>query len=138
MLRKAAGRGIPVYAAIAPVLPYHGHEEMKALAQAVSDLPLTEVYCEVLNPKDGNLAMVRAAHVRDAADEGRDRKLDILDHYTDGRWAAKTLKTMFSLRDQFPGGIYWPDTGRGWAKSLSVGAARLLDKWLPAKEAAHV
>ena len=58
MLERAADAGIPVYVAIAPFLPFHTDKDLGAVLSKVFPLRPREVFCEVLNPKGENLAMM--------------------------------------------------------------------------------
>jgi DNA repair photolyase len=126
MLRKARDRGIEVYVAVAPFLPFHGAEVIDGVLRAVEPLCPREIFCEVLNPRGENLAMMaaalRATHAMEAA-----RLLN----YSPAAWASFTFEVLsFGLKrsDRF---IPWPDTQRLWRVHLPADQAALLDHYLP-------
>jgi hypothetical protein len=134
MLRRAADRGIPVYAAIAPVMP-RPWTQLHAIRLQLEGMPLTETFCEVLNPKGGNLEMVTAA-LRASPFQ---TVLKSVQGYGQADWAATTWAVLTDGMSRFFGlnFIPWPDTWRGWAKWLDEEQVQHLDQWLPAKEVAH-
>ena len=126
MLEQAAARGIPVYVAIAPVMPWTEPSELLNIAIWAGELRATEVFCEVLNPKGENLAgMERALRAG-----GRVDLAERVKSYDAGAWARATAATLRLLA----GGrafVPWPDTGRAWAKHLPADEFRWLGQFLP-------
>ncbi len=126
MLERAAARGIPVYVAIAPVMPWTEAEELLGIAARAGELGATEVFCEVLNPKGENLAGMERA----LREGGRADLADRIRSYDAGAWARATGATLRLLA----GGrafVPWPDTGRAWAKHLPEVEVRWLERFLP-------
>lgn len=141
MLEKAAGRGIPVYVAVAPVIRFSGWQKT-ILRLSDAGLDFTEVFCEVLNPKGANLAMMvqamrDAGHPPDAVGERRGHLEWVafqLHHYDATRWAESTLEVLMYGAEVFGKKfVPWPDTGRGWAKHLPAFDVDWLDQFLPPK-----
>lgn len=126
MLENAAARGIPVYVAVAPVMPWTHPDELRRIAVAAADLGSTEIFGEVLNPKGENLAGMERA-LREA---GRAWTADLLTRYDGGEWAHFTADRL-RLLAEVPRFIPWPDTGRAWAKHLGPDEVTWLDQWLP-------
>lgn len=120
MLEHAAERGIPVYVAVAPFMPWHDADVLAAVAERVLPLRPVEVFCEVLNPRGKNLEMMRKALGSDA-------------HWLRGyerRWPQFTVSTLRAFRTIFGDvAIPWPDKD-AVARLPDVEAAELRI-WLP-------
>jgi len=127
MLEQAAALGIPVYVAIAPVMPWTQPDELRGIAAWGGKLGATEVFCEVLNPKGDNLTGMERA-LRQA---GRDDMADQIRSYDKEAWAHATLATLRLLAGS-RAFVPWPDTGRGWARHLPAEDADWLRQFLPA------
>lgn len=126
MIEHAAARGIPVYVAIAPVMPWTPAEELRGIQARAEGLGATEVFCEVLNPKGENLAgMERALRAGGRADLA-----EAIRGYDAGAWARATAGTLRLLAGG-RGFVPWPDTGRAWAKHLPEAEAGWLAGFLP-------
>jgi len=129
MLQKAYDRGLEVYVAVAPFLPFHDHNVMDEVLKAIRPLSPREIFCEVLNPKGDNIEMMREALIKKYPSEAERMK-----NYTAEYWAKFTWKVLsFGLakNDRF---IPWPDTQRFWKTHLDVEQTKFLDAYLPPKE----
>lgn len=127
MLRNAAQAGIPVYVAIAPVMPWQGPADVALMLEKVRPLSPREIFCEVLNPKGENLSKMLDALVV----AGQGGKVDDLKRYTDTVWAANTYTIAYCGLRYHPRFVPWPDTGRDWARHLEPDQAAWLDQFLP-------
>ena len=58
MLERAVERGISVYAAIAPVMPFHNLGTVEEVLRNIAPLKPVEVFSEVLNPMDDNVRII--------------------------------------------------------------------------------
>ena len=131
MLEKAASLDIPVYVALAPFMPFHDHDVFEELVEAVKLLEPRQVFCEVLNPKGDNIAMMR-----EALSASFPQYADRLAHYTSEYWAKFTLKVLEHGLKQTKQFIPWPDTRRLWRSHLTPERADFLDQFLPSRELA--
>lgn len=130
MLENAADSGIPVYVAIAPVMPWTAFSEVWNIAYLASKMGATEIFCEVLNPKGSNLEMMaKALAPTNYIYEAR----QLLD-YNEAAWAEKTYSLLHQLAPEFAAFIPWPDTSRRWAKHLTEVQSNWLKQFLPPKE----
>jgi DNA repair photolyase len=144
MIQKAAHLGIPTYVAIAPVMPFNDLKTnrplyLDAFAQA-KVVKHREIFCEVLNPKGDNIAMIKDALAEgwknsdgEVAKKCASAFVD-LDHYDEERWARATARVLSRFVGDAASGIKitpWPDTSRRWAKHLDVGTVMFLDGFLP-------
>jgi DNA repair photolyase len=130
MLRNARDKGLEVYVAVAPFMPFHGAETMQEVMDVVRPLEPREIFCEVLNPKGSNLMMMHRALVGPYPDLA-----DRLGAYTADSWAHFTWRILslgLSLDRRF---IPWPDTQRFWRTYLNPEQARFLETYLPPKGA---
>lgn len=126
-LEKARGLGIPVYVAVAPFLPFHGSAILDEVLARVLPLEPLEVFCEVLNPKGENLAMMRRA----LADR-YPQYAKCVSAYSTENWANFTWEIMdygYTRSSLF---VPWPDSRRSWRKHISPEQSRFLDAFLPA------
>jgi DNA repair photolyase len=126
MLQKARRRGIQVYVAVAPFLPFHDGETMEAVLREVEPLDPREIFCEVLNPKGDNISMMCRA--LDRAYPGQAERMR---SYTPESWAQFTWKVLslgMKRNDRF---IPWPDTQRFWKTHLNADQTAFLDAYLP-------
>ena len=129
MLQKAFSSGIEVYIAVAPFMPFHDRRVMDEVLHAVQPLNPREIFCEVLNPKGDNLAMMSEALAGKYPAEAQ-----MMANYSGEHWAKFTWKVLsFGLtkNDRF---IPWPDTQRLWRAYLDKNQTRFLDAYLPPKE----
>jgi DNA repair photolyase len=129
MLQKAFDRGIEVYVAVAPFMPFHDHHVMDEVLKAIRPLKPREIFCEVLNPKGDNLAMMHNALAAKYPAQAQ-----MMANYSGEYWAKFTWKVLsFGLtkNDRF---IPWPDTQRFWKTYLGQKETKLLDAYLPSKE----
>ena len=128
MLEKAASRDIPIYIAIAPVMPFHHLDTVKEVLQTVAPFNPVEVFSEVLNPMDGNVMMMNEA----LADAGRPERVS--EFYRKNQWVQWTYEYLYnayllgkSLRCNF---ICWPSP-HAVKEPLSEREQQWLLKWLP-------
>jgi len=98
----------------------------------VAPLNPREIFCEVLNPKGDNIDMMKGALLKHSPKFNRE--LAALFGYSSERWAAQTARILLHGRRSSRAFVPWPDTGRGWAKSLPAHSARALTQFLPTKE----
>jgi len=126
MIERAAAKGIPVYVAIAPFLPFHTRHELELVLSKVLPLRPREIFCEVLNPKGENVAMmIDALSIRFPEFAAQ------LALYSPASWSKFTwsvLKHGFRRTRRF---IPWPDTQRHWRSHLSSEHAAFLNQFLP-------
>ncbi len=127
MLEKAASAGIPGYVAVAPFLPFHDREILEAVLAKVLPLHPREVFCEVLNPKGDNLAMmvIAPAFPQQAAR---------LAAYSDESWSKFTWSVLKHGPARSRRFIPWPDTQRQWRTHLPAASVSFLDRFLPPRE----
>lgn len=133
MLEKAAALGIPVYAAVAPFMPFHDRTTLEQVISAVVPLRPREVFCEVLNPKGDNIAMMREALAGEFPEHAAR-----LASYSNEHWAKFTLKVLTHGLRRTTRFIPWPDTGRFWRPHLAQEHAAFLETFLPPRETAPV
>jgi DNA repair photolyase len=120
MLQRAAERGIPIYAAVAPFMPWHTTQVLEEIAGAVLPLNPVEVFCEVLNPRGRNLGMMQGALGPDAG---------WLAGYKE-RWPMFTASVLADFARIFgPVSSLWPDP-KAIAK-LPDDIASPLHAWVP-------
>jgi DNA repair photolyase len=131
MLERAVAAGIPVYVAIAPFLPFHTHEDLGDVLSKVFPLRPREVFCEVLNPKGENIAMmVDALALRYPEFANR------LAKYSPEYWSKFTWKVLKHGITRSRRFIPWPDTQRLWRAHLPPDHINFLDRFLPPEEVA--
>ncbi len=130
MLGKARDRGIPVYVAVAPFLPFHGNEVLEEVMDAVQPLEPREIFCEVLNPKGDNIAMMREALLARFPGEAEKMRGYTADYWAKFTWTVLSLGLAKDRRF-----IPWPDTQRFWKTYLNREQAAFLDSYLPPKNA---
>lgn len=128
-LRKARDRGIEVYVAIAPFMPFHDSRTINQVIETVIPLNPREVFCEVLNPKGDNIDMIREALVKKYPDLAQK-----MDGYTKKYWAKFTFKVLSHGLQQAEHFVPWPDTQRFWRSHLNESETKFLDKFLPPLE----
>ena len=130
MLEKAADIGIPIYMRIAPVYPFHGIEVVADVVRRTAHQPLREVFCEVLNPKGGNMDRMIGA----LADRP-DLAAQIAD-YEEPLWSRFTYKVLEFGHRAIRRFVPWPDTMARWRKHLTADHSAFLDRFLPAPQPA--
>jgi len=133
MLEKAAALDIPVYAAVAPFLPFHNHSTLEQVMNAVLPLHPREIFCEVLNPKGDNIAMMTDALKGEFSDFAAR-----LTKYSNAQWAKFTLKVLTHGIGRSTRFIPWPDTRRFWRPHLAQEHADFLETFLPSRDAEAV
>jgi DNA repair photolyase len=131
MLRDASQRGIPVYVAVAPFMPFHPVAVLDQVIQAVLPLHPKEIFCEVLNPKGDALNMVATALAASYPVEAAQVRA-----YDEAAWAKWTYQVLeFGVSKYGQNGfIAWPDTGRAWARHLPPAETAFLDRFLPDRQ----
>ena len=127
MLQKAFDRGLELYVAVAPFMPFHDERVMEDVLQAIESLNPREIFCEVLNPKGDNIAMMAEALTNFP------QYAEQMKNYSPESWAKFTWKALsigLSKNDRF---IPWPDTQRFWKTHLDPKQTKFLDAYLPPK-----
>ena len=131
MLERAAARGISVYVAIAPVMPFHHLPTVEKVLREVAPLKPVEIFSEVLNPMDGNVDMMNEALVKAG------RKERVSEFYRSQHWVRWTYEYLYnaylmarSLRCNF---ICWPSP-HSLKDPLSLEEKKGLLKWLPGQQ----
>jgi DNA repair photolyase len=135
MLAKATEVGLRTYVAIAPFMPWDRAGDLGSVVNAIriNGVWPEEIFCEVLNPKGGNLGMMREA-IMSAGVLRFERHGRVLESYDARTWARFTYEILSTGHDWITGFIGWPDTGRGWKRHMEPKSAAFLEKMLPAKE----
>jgi DNA repair photolyase len=126
MLEKAAAHGIPVYAAVAPFLPFHDLTILQRVISAVNPLQPREIFCEVLNPKGDNIAMMSAALTKEFPEHAAS-----LNDYSSKHWAGFTWEVLSCGTQCSERFVPWPDTGRRWRSHLRPEQREFLEAYLP-------
>lgn len=135
MLEKAADRGLQVYVAVAPFMPWDNWRRLQeTVLPILHRVQPREVFCEVLNPKGDNLAMMKGALTSHSPTY--DIELGALIGYDECNWAQQTAGILRFGQANYQRFVPWPDTGRGWAKHLPAESVNALDQFLPPKEEA--
>lgn len=131
MLEKAVDRGLSVYVAIAPVMPFHGLDTVQRVLETVAPLRPVEVFSEVLNPMDGNVQMMNEAL------EKADRSERVSEFYRKNQWVQWTYEYLYNaylmankLNCNF---ICWPSP-HAVKDPLSQREQQWLLKWLPSEQ----
>ena len=128
MLEKAAAKNIPVYVAIAPVMPFHNLETIEDVLTKIAPLNPVEVFSEVLNPMDDNVKIINETL------EQADRQERISEFYRTNQWVRWTYEYLYHayvlgkrLGCNF---ICWPSS-HSVKNPLSDKEKQWLLKWLP-------
>lgn len=128
MLERAAKKGIPVYAAIAPVMPFHHLGTVEDVLKKIVPLKPVEIFSEVLNPKDGNVFLINEAL------EKADRRERVSEFYRTNQWIRWTYEYLYSAyllaRQLGCNFICWPSP-QSVKEPLSPEEQSWLLKWLP-------
>jgi DNA repair photolyase len=133
MLENAASLGIPIYVALAPFMPFHDQAVFGQVLTAVDPMKPKQVFCEVLNPKGDNIAMMRGA-----LSALYPQYAYRLANYTTEYWAKFTWKVLAHGLKQTKQFIPWPDTRRLWRSHLAPERADFLERFLPPPEGAQL
>lgn len=136
MLQKASEAGLQTYVAIAPFMPWQDTDDLLIICRRIWEAGVRprETFCEVLNPKGVNLAMMQEALREDARVAAPVQQA--LREYDQERWARCTydvLKFGSAMLNRFIG---WPDTGRAWRKYLATEEVSFLEGMLPPRKEA--
>jgi DNA repair photolyase len=126
ILEKAAEKKISVYVAVAPFLPFHDGSTMESVMRAVLPLKPREIFCEVLNPKGDNLAMMCGALQKSYPEYAEQ-----LATYSGEYWARFTHEILTLGVNRSKRFIAWPDTQRQWMAHLEKQEVSFLEKFLP-------
>jgi DNA repair photolyase len=128
MLAEASSRGIPVYVAVVPFLPFHSLDTLDEIIAKVKPLKPVEIFCEVLNPKGDCIPMVAKALKPKYPSEA-----SVVDRYNDEAWAKWTYQVLKHGVDRYAGNgfVAWPDTGRACEKHLGATDIAFLNRFLP-------
>ena len=128
MLERAASRGLSIYVAIAPVMPFHHLETIEDVLRKIAPLEPVEVFSEVLNPMDGNVLMMNEALEK----AGRPERVS--EFYRKNHWVQWTYEYLYnayllgrSLKCNF---ICWPSP-QSVKEPLTSGERQWLLQWLP-------
>ena len=130
MLEKAVEKGISIYVAIAPVMPFHHLDHVKEVLETIAPLNPAEVFSEVLNPMDGNVMMMNEALTA----AGRPERVS--EFYRKNQWVQWTYEYLYNaylmankLHCNF---ICWPSP-HAVKDPLSSKEQQWLLKWLPSE-----
>ena len=129
MLTQAAQRGIPVYVAIAPVMPFHSLKVAEEVLQEITPLEPVEVFSEVLNPMDDNVNIMNEALAKAG------RKERVSEFYKTHQWVRWTYEYLYNAyllgRNLGCNFICWPSPHSVKNPSLSYHEKQWLLSWLP-------
>jgi DNA repair photolyase len=128
MLQKAFARGLEVYVCVAPFMPFHDEKVMEEVLEAIRPLKPREVFCEVLNPKGDNIAMMQEALAAKFPEEAQK-----MVNYSAAAWAQFTWRVLSIGMKKNERFIPWPDTQRFWKAHLDPKQTKFLDAYLPPK-----
>jgi DNA repair photolyase len=126
MLQRAHDSGLEVYVAVAPFMPFHDRKVMGEVLKEIRSLSPREIFCEVLNPKGDNIAMMR-----EALQAKFPAYAEAMENYSAEYWAKFTWKVLSFGLKRNARFIPWPDTQRFWKTHLSPNQTAFLDKYLP-------
>ncbi len=128
MLEKAAARNIPVYVAIAPVMPFHDLETIEDVLTKIAPLNPIEIFSEVLNPMDDNVKIMNETLEQSCREER------ISEFYRTNQWVRWTYEYLYHAyllaRKLDCNFICWPSP-HSVKNPLSDQEKRWLLKWLP-------
>jgi DNA repair photolyase len=130
MLKAAAERGIPVYVAIAPVMPFHSLNVVEEVLQEIAPLEPVEVFSEVLNPMDDNVNIMNEALSKAG------RKERVSEFYKTQQWVRWTYEYLYNAylsaqKLDVNNFICWPSP-QSVKNPLSDHQKQWLLSWLPA------
>lgn len=126
MLQRGHARGLEVYVCVAPFMPFHDRKVMDEVLREIRPLSPREIFCEVLNPKGDNIAMMREALQAKFPEEA-----SRMQNYSAKYWAQFTWKVLSFGMKRNTRFIPWPDTQRFWKTHLTVEQTAFLDRYLP-------
>ena len=131
MLERAAAKNIPIYVAIAPVMPFHNLATVEEVLRAAAPLEPVEIFSEVLNPMDDNVNMMNEALEK----AGREERIS--EFYRTNQWVRWTYEYLYSayllaskLDCNF---ICWPSP-HSVKNPLTEKEKQWLLKWLPGEQ----
>lgn len=128
MLEKASDKGIAIYVAIAPVMPFHNLRTVEEVLRKIAPLQPQEVFSEVLNPMDENVKMMNETL------ESAERTERISEVYRANHWVRWTYEYLYSAyvlaRQLDCNFICWPSP-HSVKSPLTDREKQWLLKWLP-------
>lgn len=128
MLQRAVARDIPVYVAIAPVMPFHNLGTVEEVLREIAPLDPVEVFSEVLNPMDDNIRIMNETL------EQAGRRERISELYRRNQWVRWTYEYLYSAyilaRKLGCNFICWPSP-HSVKSPLSEEQKQWLLKWIP-------
>lgn len=120
---------IPIYAAIAPVMPFHNLGTVGEVLERIAPLEPVEIFSEVLNPMDDNVKIMNETL------EQAGRKENISELYRTNQWVRWTYEYLYAAyvraRQLGCNFICWPSP-HSIKDPLSETQKQWLLKWLPA------
>ena len=128
MLEKATAKNIPIYVAIAPVMPFHDLRTIEEVLTKIAPFNPVEVFSEVLNPMDDNVKIMNET-LKQA-----DREERISEFYRSNQWVQWTYEYLYHAyllaRKLGCNFICWPSP-HSVKNPLSDKEKQWLLKWLP-------
>lgn len=128
MLERAVERGLHVYVAVAPVMPFHRLDTVEKVLEKIAPLKPVEVFSEVLNPMDDNTSMMNEA----LAKAGRSERISEM--YRKNQWVRWTYdylyKAYIAARRIGHNFICWPSP-HSVKDPLTLNEKQWLLQWLP-------
>jgi len=128
MLERAVAKNIPVYVAIAPVMPFHNLGTIEEVLRSIASLKPVEVFSEVLNPMDDNVKIMNET----LAQAGREESISEL--YRTNHWVRWTYEYLYNAyllgRKLGCNFICWPSP-QSVKNPLSEHQKQWLLKWIP-------
>jgi len=128
MLERAVARNIPIYVAIAPVMPFHNLGTVENVLRKIAPLNPIEVFSEVLNPMDDNVKIMNETL------EQASRKERISELYKTNQWVRWTYEYLYNAyllaRRLDCNFICWPSP-HSVKNPLSEQQKQWLLKWIP-------
>jgi len=128
MLERAVAKNIPIYVAIAPVMPFHNLGTVEEVLRKIAPLNPIEVFSEVLNPMDDNVKIMNETL------EQAGRKERISELYKTNQWVRWTYEYLYNAyllgRRLDCNFICWPSP-HSVKSPLSEEQKEWLLKWIP-------
>ena len=128
MLERAVARNIPIYVAIAPVMPFHNLGTVENVLRNIAPLDPVEVFSEVLNPMDDNVKIMNETL------ELASRQERISELYKTNQWVRWTYEYLYNAyllaRRLDCNFICWPSP-HSVKSPISEQQKQWLLKWIP-------